>query len=170
MSSKNNSADKTKNFVASLSAIESVLVETIEDGGQFTMVTAGTSMKPLLRNRLDSVVLVKPTPKLCKYDIPLYKRRSGQFTLHRIMKVCDDSYTMCGDNQLIFEKNVPCDSVVAVVSKVIRKGREIDLKKSRSYKMYVFFWCKCFFIRYFALKTYSLLSKIKRVFLKSNKK
>lgn len=166
MSSKNNSADKSQNFVAPLSEIEAILRESIEDGGMFTMVTAGTSMMPLLRNRLDSVVLVKPRCRLKKYDIPLYKRPSGQYVLHRVMRVDDDSYTMCGDNQLIKEHDVTDDCVIAVVSKIVRNGKTIDLHKSKSYKLYLFLWCRCFFVRYILLKFRSLVSKIKKIFIR----
>lgn len=164
MSSKNNSLDKGSNFVAPLSEMEDIIKESIKDGGRFTMMTAGTSMKPLLRNRKDYVVLAKPEGQLKKYDIPLYKRPSGQYTLHRVMKVTENGYTMCGDNQLIFEKNVREDSVIAVVSKVIKNGKEIDLKTSKIYQFYVFLWCKCFFLRFVPLKIRAFLSRIRRFF------
>lgn len=167
MSSKSNSEAKAnQNFVAPLSDMESVLLESLNDGGQFSMVTAGTSMMPLLRNRRDTVVLLKPTGRLSRYDIPLYKRDNGQYTLHRVLKVCELEYHICGDNQLTIEKGITDDQVIAVVSKIIRNGKSIDLKKSVGYKFYLFFWCRCFFIRFVLLKFRGLISRIKRALKK----
>ena len=162
MSSKSNFEENTKsNFVAPLSELEPIIRETIDEGGQFSVVTAGTSMMPLLRNRKDTVVLVKPCGRLSRFDIPLYKR-GGKYTLHRVLKVCKDEYYICGDNQLVIEKGITDNHVIAVVSKIIRKGKTIDVKKSLSYKLYVFIWCRCFFVRFLLLKFRGLCFRIKR--------
>lgn len=152
-----------KSFVANLSDMMPVLLETIESGGVFRMVTAGISMLPLLRNRKDTVVLKKPSFPLKQYDIPLYLRADGHFILHRVLKVESDLseniYTMCGDNQLYMEHGVTDKDVIAVVDHIIRNDKVI-LKNSFSYKLYVFLWCRCFFIRFFVLKAKSLFKRI----------
>lgn len=169
MLSKNNKDEAGKrNFVAPLSEIESIMRESMTDGGCFSVVTAGTSMMPLLRNRKDTVVLVKPTGRLSKYDIPLYKRDSGQYVLHRVLKVTNSGYHMCGDNQLSVEKGITDSQIIAVVSEIVRNGKTIEVKESFSYRLYVFFWCKCFFIRFCLLKFKGLLMRVKNVFF--NKK
>ncbi len=167
MSSKNNiKENNNRSFMAPLSEIESVMRESIDDGGQFSIVTAGTSMMPLLRNRKDTVVLVKPLGRLSRYDIPLYKRDNSQYVLHRVLKVCDSEYHTCGDNQLTLEKGITDNHIIAVVSKIIRNGKSIDITKSCSYKLYVFIWCRCFFIRFCLLKVKGLCSRIKSFFIK----
>ncbi len=171
VSSKNNlSENSNRNFTAPLSEIESLMRESIDDGGQFSVVTAGTSMMPLLRNRKDTVILVKPLGRLSRYDIPLYKRDNGQYVLHRVVKVCDSEYHLCGDNQLTIEKGITDCRVIAVVSKIIRNGKVIDISKSCAYKLYVFVWCRCFFIRFCLLKYKGLCSRIKIFFTNLNKK
>ena len=170
MSSKSNERDSAPHFTAPLLELENIIREVVESGGEFSLVTAGTSMLPLLRNRKDTVVLAKPSGRLHKYDVPLYKRDSGQFTLHRVLKVNPDGYHICGDNQLAIEKGISDAHVIAVVKRIVRNGRTIDFEKSFGYKIYVFFWCRCFFIRYFVLKFRALCSRIKNVFNNFNKK
>ena len=170
MSSKNNFDESCNGkFVAPLFELEPVIRETVDDGGQFSVVTAGTSMMPLLRNRKDTVVLVKPYGRLSRFDIPLYKRDSGQYALHRVLKVCRDEYHICGDNQLAIEKGITDNHVIAVVSKIIRNGKTIDVKKSLSYKLYVFVWCRCFFVRYLILKFRGLCFRVKCFLSNKNK-
>lgn len=155
--------NEKKRFVAELSDTLPVLLETIESGASFRMITAGTSMLPLLRDRMDTVVLKKPCLPLKKYDIPLYRRSDGHFVLHRVMNVCRDtsavSYTMCGDNQLYFEPGVAQESVIAIVDYIVRDGKTIKTN-SLIYKFYVFFWCRCFFIRFCVIKFKRIFKRI----------
>ena len=53
----------------------------IEKQGFFICTPVGTSMNPLLYERQDTVKLVK-ADKVQKYDVILYKRKSGEYVLH----------------------------------------------------------------------------------------
>ena len=112
----------------------------------------GMSMFPLLRDKRDSVKLEKITTPPKRKDIILYKRDNGQFVLHRIIKEKDGLYTLLGDNQSYKEYLIRLDQVLGVVTSIVRKGKEIDLKKSKKYKLYSFFWCFNIFIRKVILK------------------
>ena len=164
MNNKHN--ESNKKIIAPLAETEDLIRETVKSGGEFRLITAGVSMKPLLRNRKDTVVLVKAPAHLKRFDIPLYKRKDGQFVLHRVISCDKEGYVMCGDNQLIKEYGITDSDVIAVVSKIIRNGKTIDLQKSFSYKIYVFFYCRLFWIRKLWLRVCSVLrrifSKIKR--------
>jgi hypothetical protein len=111
-------------------------------------------------------VLTKAVFPLGLYDIPLYKRNNGKFVLHRIIGFEKDSYVMCGDNQLFAEKGIKDDNIIAVVETIIRNGKKIDLKKSKGYKIYLFFWCRLFFIRKICLKSFTVIRKIRKLFIK----
>ena len=75
-----------------------LIKERLAAGQSVRFSPKGTSMLPMLRQGIDSVVL-SPLPKrLGKYDLPLYQRDNGQFVLHRIV-AAEDSYTCIGDNQ-----------------------------------------------------------------------
>ena len=77
--------------------------QAIEKYGFFIATPIGTSMLPLLRERLDTVKLVAPT-NIKKHDVVLYMRNDKTLVLHRIIRAHKDSFTMCGDNQCILEK------------------------------------------------------------------
>lgn len=155
-----NEKSNPERIIAPMSEIVPLIVQTLEDGGQFRLITAGTSMKPLLRNRRDTVVLAK-AQNVSRFDIVLYRRKNGQYVLHRIVRCEDDgSFTLCGDNQLIYEHGINREDIIASVCEIEKNGKTIDFF-SPKYRLYVFFWCRCRAVRFFALKTRALCLKIK---------
>ena len=113
--------------VRSMEELAPLIVSTVEAGGEFKLITRGTSMLPLLRNGMDTAVLVKKPAALKKGDVPLFRREDGQFVLHRAVKVYQDgSFDARGDNQLVTEKGVKYGQVIAVMTAVIRDGERTD--------------------------------------------
>ena len=103
--------------------------ESIKDGGQFVLYPRGTSMNPTIYEGKDCVVLSEITEPR-QFDIVLYKRKSGQFVLHRIMKIRNGKYIMCGDNQFLFEKGIERNQLLATVSEVRKENGDIyDIQK-----------------------------------------
>lgn len=140
-----------------------IISEVIESGGEFRLFPRGTSMLPLIRQGVDSVILVKPDEKLKKREIIFYRRDNGQFVLHRILKVSKDgTYILCGDNQTVLEKQVRDDSVIASVSAVYRGEKRVDAT-AFSFRVYQFFWC-VMPIRKIIFLARRILSKIKQIF------
>ena len=117
------------------SELEPVIREKINSGGEVVIQPNGTSMLPLIHQGADEVVLVKPNGRLKKYDIPFYKRKSGQFVLHRVIKVRKNDYVMCGDNQTDPEYGINDDMIIGVVSKIIQNGKTISVT-DKEYKKY----------------------------------
>ena len=115
-----------------------IILESLANEGTVHFSPKGTSMLPMLRQGIDSVVLSPLPAKLKKYDIPLYKRDNGQFVLHRIVKV-DENYTCVGDNQFCLEKGIRHDQMIAVVTEFYRENRRISVN-SLSYKVYCRLW------------------------------
>jgi hypothetical protein len=109
--------------------------ETISSGGEFRLFHKGTSMLPLLRQGIDSVVLVSPT-ELKKNDIVLYKRPSGQLVMHRIVKLEKNGYAICGDNQYILEKGITDKNMLAKVKGIYRGDEYFDIN-NKQYKKYL---------------------------------
>lgn len=109
--------------------------ETISTGGEFRLFHKGTSMMPLLRQGIDSVLLVSPT-NIKKNDIVLYERPSGQLVMHRIIKVKRNSYLICGDNQYILEKGITDANMLAKVKGIYRGEEYFDIE-NKQYKKYV---------------------------------
>lgn len=121
--------------------------EQIALGGSVRISPRGTSMLPMLRQGVDTVVLSPVTEHLRKYDIPFYRRDNGQFVLHRIIAV-GETYTCIGDNQFEVEPGVRKEQIIAVVSGFTRGGREISVK-NLSYRCYCCFWHHSRFARRF---------------------
>ena len=124
-------------------AIE-VIEEVLSGGGEFRMYPKGTSMLPLIVQGRDSVVLKKrtdqPNRPLKRHDIAFYRRRNGQFVLHRVMKCRrDGTYVMCGDNQLALERGILPDQIIGYVSQIYKDNKPMSLHSFR-YRIYSLFW------------------------------
>lgn len=103
-----------------------IIEEQLASGKEVCFTPKGSSMLPLLVPDRDEVVLTAPPEKLKKYDLPLYRRASGQFVLHRVVKVKKDgSYVMCGDNQYVREDGIKHGQIVGVVESFSRNGKKI---------------------------------------------
>ena len=72
--------------------------------GVIAFVPRGESMWPMLKNRKQSVIVKVKTERLKPFDVALYQRQSGVNVLHRVIKVTEDGYVMCGDSQTTPEK------------------------------------------------------------------
>lgn len=126
--------------VLPMTEIVPMIEDAIKDGGEFRLITAGTSMLPMLRDRKDTVILRKAEGKLKKYDLPLYKRADGSFVLHRIVGIGKDGYMMSGDNHPMIEYPVTDEQIIAVVSGFIKDGKLTETD-SFGYKFYCFWHC-----------------------------
>ncbi len=121
----------------SMADLEPLIREALEKGGTFTMMPRGTSMLPLLREGKDSVILSPLEDEIFPGDIILYKRDSGQFVLHRVIKENKGSYIMCGDNQVVFEKGIRRHHMIALATGIIRDEIEVTLSENSEYLSYV---------------------------------
>ena len=120
----------------SMADLEPLIREVIDKGGTFTMMPRGTSMLPLIRQGKDSVILSPLKEETLPGDVVLYKRDNGQFVLHRVMMAKNGVYTMCGDNQVVFEKGIENRHLIAIASGIIRDGKEITFSENEKYLSY----------------------------------
>ena len=100
--------------------------------------TKGASMRPLLRQGRDIVVIKRPQFPLKAGDVPLYRvKGKEELVLHRILKVRGDgTYIIRGDN-LFLKEYVKESQIVGVMKAFYRDGRYCDCEKSRKYKLYI---------------------------------
>ena len=131
----------------SLDSLMPIIKKQLLMGQSVKFRPRGTSMLPMLRQGIDSIVLSPLPEKLKKYDLPLYQRANGQYVLHRVVEV-GDTYTCIGDNQYVLEKGLTHDQMIAVVTEFYR-GDKCHSCKEVSYKMYCIFWHKSRSIRHF---------------------
>ena len=120
-----------------------LIEEVIENGGEFRLFPKGFSMRPLIVQGRDSVVLRRnKTCPASKHDIAFYRRDDGQFVLHRVMKIGKDGlYTMCGDGQYVYERGIRKEQIIAYVSDIYRGEKRFSVSSFR-YRLYVFVWTK----------------------------
>ena len=137
-----------------------VMKEVIESGGEFTFYPHGTSMMPLIREGVDQVVLVK-ADNIKKGDAVFYLRDNGQFVLHRVVKIKNGEYVMCGDNQVALEYGITDSHILAKMKAVLRDGIIVD-ETNKKYKKYV----KGLGRRRFKKRVRSFLGRIKRRIIK----
>lgn len=121
----------------SLDEIAPLIRETLESDGSVSFISSGTSMLPTLRNRKDTVTLVKPHERLKKGDVPFYQRDDGRYVLHRVVYINDKdgTYVMRGDNQWTNEYNIRHDQIIGVLSEITRNGKTYSVN-GRSYRFY----------------------------------
>lgn len=102
------------------------ICEQLSSGGQVRFKPKGTSMLPTLRQGTDEVVLTAFNGSLKKYDIAFYRRQSGQFVLHRVVKKpCKNTYVMRGDHQFEYEYGITDENIIGVAKGFYRNGKFI---------------------------------------------
>jgi len=141
---------------------DSIKKSSIEDelskNRRLIYTNVGDSMSPFIKQGRDLLVIERPlawddlpkdsmTKKLKKYDVPLYKRDNGKvYVLHRVLKVRDKDYVICGDNRWHKEYGINDKTVAGVLKAVIRNGKEKQLSGFK-YWCYVRLWCWFFPVR-----------------------
>ena len=132
--------------------------QAISKYGFYIATPIGTSMMPLLRERVDTVKLVEPK-NLKKHDVVLYMRNDKTLVLHRIIRMKKDLFTMCGDNQFALEKNIKRSQIIAVMEGFY-KGEEYIPCTDKNYQKYV---KKIIFKRPFKHIKYLIKAIIKKI-------
>ena len=136
--------------------------EVLASHGRLIYTSVGDSMLPLIRQGRDLVVIEPPKGRLRRFDVPLYRRDSGQYVLHRVLRVREKDYVLCGDNRWRRETGITDKHVIGVLRLVVRDGKELSVE-DRRYRLYVLLWCGLFPLRASLLKLlYVLKRKRKR--------
>lgn len=112
---------KFKEVTMNMDQMAPLIVDAVSKGRNFLLCPKGNSMLPTIKPDKDYVMLGAPD-NLSKYDIILFKRQSGNYALHRIIKINGQTYTLCGDNQISFEKGINKKQIIAKVT-AIHKNR-----------------------------------------------
>ena len=140
--------------------------EALLENGRIMRTSVGTSMLPLLREKRDVVIIERPSGRLKRYDVPLYRSADGRYILHRVLHVKKDSYVICGDHRTKKEYGITDDQIVGVLTGIIRDGKTIKTTDF-SYRLYAHLWCDFFYVRVAIIKLKSLFSRvISRLFRK----
>ena len=129
--------------------------------GVYVGTTVGVSMRPMLRNRRDTIV-VEPLAgrRLRRFEVPLY-RRGEAYVLHRCVEVHERGYTMLGDNCLNKERDIPDERVIGVLAGFYRGDKPVDMG-GLPYRAYVRTWYALYPLRRCAMRARALAGRVKR--------
>lgn len=134
----------------------------LDKHGELTYTNVGISMLPMLRQGRDVFTVKKKTEERCrKYDVVLYRRPPNQYVLHRIVRVREDDYIICGDNCINLEYGIKDEDIIGVLAEFVRKGRKISVDNSL-YRLYSVIWCTIFPIRRVLMKFKIKLKGLKK--------
>lgn len=134
------------------------LKEILAKDGTVAFTTSGVSMWPLFRHRKDTIIVTKRQSRLKKYDIALFQV-NNKFILHRIVKVLDHSYIICGDNCLTKEYGIKDEQILGYVTQFYRGNRLISCDNFW-YRLYVYIWVNLYPIRALIKKSKIWIKKI----------
>ena len=140
---------------------KSTFEEELERTGQLVYTNLGNSMMPLIRQQKDLVIIKQAKEPLKRYDVPLYKRDSGEYVLHRIMKINKQGYVLCGDNRWNREYGITDKHIIGVLEGVVRDGKTISVTDWK-YRVYIHLWCDFFYIRAGILRMLKLIKRLGR--------
>ena len=114
--------------------------EIIDKYGTYTGLTMGTSMRPLLHQHKDNIIVVKPKGRLKKYDVALYVTDYGKYIMHRVVEVHPDHYIITGDN-LLAKEYVTDDMICGKLAGFYKNGKKyVDCENGKLYKIYSRVW------------------------------
>ena len=122
-----------------------VILMQLETAKKASLTVTGFSMRPMLHQFKDSVILAPLDGALKRGDIALYRRDDGSYILHRVIWLTPEGYLFCGDNQAQLEA-VRQDQLIAVVTGYTKNGQQRDLD-GLSYHLYRFAMVKLFGLR-----------------------
>ena len=145
--------------------------EKLAENDVIAFVPGGNSMWPTLKNRGQSVIVKAKKERLKAFDVALYVRGQNTFILHRVIKVLEDGYLMCGDSQFVLEK-VNEDQIFGVMIGFYRGKKYIDTNDDKYIKKIKKWYKKKTFrkirIKFFFFRQ-KIQSKLKRIFGGKNK-
>lgn len=138
--------------------------DILNRGETLYYTNVGDSMMPLIKQGRDVLIIEpKPSGRLKKDDVPLYKRDSGQYVLHRIVKVRDEDYLIRGDNRYYTEKGIMDRHIIGLLTGIIRDGKVLSVTDA-DYLRYVEALHKSYPFKYVRYKCRRLIEKTKRLF------
>lgn len=118
-------------------------------------------MRPLIRQGRDLMIIERrPDVRLRRLDVVLYKS-NGKYVLHRILKVRENDYVICGDNCIRKEYGIKESQIIGILTGIIRDGKELKTSDI-SYRIYSHIWSDFFHVRKFIKIGFLFVGKIRR--------
>lgn len=138
--------------------------DALAQQGMYVGITVGASMRPMLRNRCDTII-VEPLRgrRLRRFEVSLYRRGSA-YVLHRCVEVHSTGYTMLGDNCMNKEPNIPDERVIGVLTGFYRGNKQVNMS-GVPYRVYERVWYALYPLRWRVMRARALAGRVKRCVL-----
>lgn len=131
--------------------------QVLEQDGKLVYTNVGVSMRPLIRQGRDVLIIEKTQPdNLKRFDSVLFCRPNikgrGEYVLHRILKLMPNGdYFIAGDNCCEGEIVKP-DLILGVLTGINRAEKPVNFN-GFLYKTYIVLWCAPYHLRFAILRT-----------------
>jgi hypothetical protein len=100
-------------------------------------------MWPWLQDGQDTVILASPQVRAwCRGDVVLAVDDGGRYLMHRVSRRRPGEVWLLGDAQTGEDGPWRDDQVIALVERVVRRGRELDMA-SRGPRLFARVWLAC---------------------------
>lgn len=121
--------------------------QQLRQEGFVLTLSVGVSMRPMLTQRTEQLLIEKRTTDPKVNDVVLFRRSSGQYVLHRVIRKNKEHYLIRGDNCYGAEK-VPPQQIIGILKGFYKGDKFIDCKTNRGYKAYVVLWRLSYPVRF----------------------
>ncbi len=142
----------------------SALRGLVREGKEVNVTVSGSSMAPFLIHHRDSVSMKAPDRPLRTGDVVFYQRDSGQYVMHRIIRVHETAdglrYDIAGDGQTEIESGIRPDQIFAYIFSVKRKGRK-NAPGSFWWEFFEKVWPRIIPFRRTVIRAYGLLARVR---------
>ena len=152
---------ETVNKTISTQQLIPFMQELLSQGKNVSFTVTGNSMAPFLVGLRDSAVVCPVKSPLKKGDIVFYRRRNGDYVMHRIYRIKNDKYYTVGDAQTEVEGPLDEEQIFGVINEEIRKGKKVK-NGDPLWNLFKFIWLALRPVRRSILRLYGLLKGIKR--------
>lgn len=122
--------------------------EELRAGRSLIVPTVGTSMQPLLHQGETRVVLEPLSGQPQKGDVLLYRRPTGEYVLHRVVRVTNGVCYLRGDHCYEPPEPVEPGQLLGVAQAVIRRDGSSFPATAPLYRFYVTGWLGSYPLRW----------------------
>ncbi len=139
--------------------LATIMQEVFSVGGRVRLQVEGDSMRPWLRHGEDHVILASPHVRIWgRGDVVLTVDDRGRYVMHRVFRRRPGGVWLLGDAQTGAEGPWRDDQVIALVERVERWGRELDMTALVA-RLFAWGWLVCRPFRPGLLRT---ISRVRR--------
>lgn len=120
-----------------------IIREVLASGGRVRLRVEGDSMGPWLQSGEDDVILASPDRRAWgRGDLVLAGDDSGRYVMHRVSRRRPGGVWLLGDAQTEEEGPWRDEQILALVERVVRRGRELDMA-SPAARLFAWGWLAC---------------------------